>query len=68
MTKPAGYLVTQAAVDLLPDWARAMAGLKQSWPKQQAIRLAMQGLAQVLRSSVRNGASQRAKRRVGVVS
>lgn len=65
MTKPAGYLVTQAAVDLLPDWARAMAGLKQSWPKQQAIRLAMQGLAQVLRSSVRNGASQRAKRRVG---
>lgn len=65
MTKPAGYLVTQAAVDLLPDWARATAGLKQSWPKQQAIRLAMQGLAQVLRSSVRNGASQRAKRRVG---
>jgi len=65
MTKPAGYLVTQAAVDLLPDWARAMAGLKQSWPKQQAIRWAMQGLAQVLRSSVRNGASQRAKRRVG---
>lgn len=65
MTKPAGYLVTQAAVELLPDWAQAMAGLKLSWPRRQAVRLAMQGLAQVLRSSVRNGASQRAKRRVG---
>lgn len=65
MTKPAGYLVTQAAVELLPDWAQAIAGLKLSWPRRQAVRLAMQGLAQVLRSSVRNGASQRAKRRVG---
>src|SRR5690606_10914895 len=68
MTKPAGYLVTQAAVDLLPDWAQAMAGLKQSWPKQQGIRSGMRWLPKVHRSSRRNGASQRAKRRLSVVS
>src|SRR5690606_35746616 len=65
LTKPAGILVTQAAVDLLPDWAQAMAGIRYSWPRRQAIRLGMQGLAPVLRKSVRNGASHRARRRMG---
>lgn len=66
LTKPAAYLVTQAAIDLLPDWARNLAGLKQSFLHRQGVQLAMQALAPLLRNAIRNGASHRAKRRMGM--
>ena len=63
LTKPVGYLVSRAAIDLLPEWAAVMAGLRLSLPRRQLIRLAMDRIAPVLRAALRDGASQRARRR-----
>lgn len=65
ITKPVGFLVGRAAIDLLPDWAADMVGLRLSLPRRQLIRLAMHRVAPVLRAALRDGASQRARRRLG---
>ena len=61
-------LMSKAAVDLLPDWARSMSGLEQSAIQRAMVRSGMQTLARVLRWSIRNGASNRALRRVQGIS
>ncbi|WP_455385431.1 oxygenase MpaB family protein [Acidihalobacter prosperus] len=64
MADLARSLMSKAAVDLLPDWARSMAGVEQSAIQRAMVRSGMQTLARVLRWSIRNGASNRALRRV----
>jgi uncharacterized protein (DUF2236 family) len=49
MLRPFGELVTRAAVDLLPDWAAAMHGLRVAPSQRPAIRLGLQGVAAVTR-------------------
>lgn len=68
LTKPALYLITQAAIDLLPDWAQDFTRLRLSYPRRQAVRLGMRGLAPLIRGSLRNGVSHRAKRRMGIIA
>ncbi len=46
---PVQALVVQAAVDLLPDWARTMHGLRASWLTRPAVDAATFGLASTLR-------------------
>lgn len=57
-------LMSKAAVDLLPAWVQDMAGLEQSAIQRAMARSGMHALARVLRWSIRNGASNRALRRV----
>jgi len=64
LTRPVGYLVTQAAIDLLPDWAGELADLQLAYPQRQLIRAAVQSVAPLVRRAIRNGASHRAKRRM----
>jgi len=68
MTRPVRRLMTQAGVDLLPDWARELSGLQAGAVCQRLTRLGMRRLAPVLRWSIRNGASNRARRRMGVAA
>ena len=46
---PVQTLLTRAAIDLLPDWARRMHGLSGSWAARPAIGGATFGLASALR-------------------
>ncbi|MBV1790475.1 DUF2236 domain-containing protein [Marinobacterium sp. D7] len=64
MTSPVGYLMARAGIDLLPEWAQAMAGQSLSAPQRLLIRSSMHLLVPTLRWSIRNGASHRARRRV----
>jgi uncharacterized protein (DUF2236 family) len=64
MANLARSLMSTAAVDLLPEWVRSMSGLEQSAVQRATIRSGMRALARVLRWSIRNGASNRAWRRV----
>ncbi|GGB84173.1 hypothetical protein GCM10011352_07540 [Marinobacterium zhoushanense] len=64
MTRPVGYLMTRAGIDLLPGWAQAMAGQRLSTVHRLLIRSSMHLLVPTLRWSIRNGASHRARRRV----
>jgi uncharacterized protein (DUF2236 family) len=64
MADLARSLMSKAAVDLLPDWVRRMSGLEQSAIQRAAARSGMHALARTLRWSIRNGASNRALRRV----
>lgn len=66
LTRPMGYLMARAGLELLPDWAQALAGIQVSALQRTMIRGGMRTLAPALRWAIRNGASQRAKRRVGI--
>ncbi|NVK42187.1 MAG: DUF2236 domain-containing protein [Oceanospirillaceae bacterium] len=66
LTRPLGYLMTHAAIDLLPAWAGTMTGLRLSPVRRRLVRLGMGGLIPALRWSIRNGASHRSRRRMGI--
>ncbi|MCY0964556.1 oxygenase MpaB family protein [Parathalassolituus penaei] len=64
MARPVGYLMTQAGLSLLPDWAQDMARIRFSPRQQWLIDTGMKGLGGTLRWAIRNGASNRARRRM----
>ncbi len=64
VARPVGRLMTRAAIDLLPDWARSMTGLSHSALQVALTHAGMQQVAPTLRWALRNGASQRARRRM----
>ncbi|WP_221797192.1 oxygenase MpaB family protein [Oceanobacter mangrovi] len=64
LAQPVGYLMTRAGMDLLPDWARQMAGIELSGAQRWLINRGMGVLAPTLRWAIRNGASARARRRM----
>ncbi|KIH85401.1 oxygenase MpaB family protein [Pseudomonas batumici] len=66
LAQPFGSLIMQAGIDLLPDWAAEMLGQSQSPLQRQAIRAGVKRSAPLLRWAMRNGAAQRAKRRMGL--
>ncbi len=66
MTRPVGYLMTRAGLDLLPEWGRDMAGVRLSRSQRLLIHSGMQLLAPTLRWALRNGVSRRARRRMGM--
>jgi uncharacterized protein (DUF2236 family) len=49
LTEPLLRVTLQAGVDLLPDWARQMHGLKPSTPVRHAVRASALGIAGTLR-------------------
>ena len=66
LAEPMGKLMLKAGIDLLPDWASAMLGLRQGAVERRMIRLGLSNTAPVLRWAMRNGSAQRARRRMGV--
>lgn len=64
--RPVAGLMKLAAIDLLPDWARAHLALPMPAWKAQLARTGVAGVAPVLRWAVRNGSVHRARRRMGV--
>lgn len=56
----------RAGIDLLPPWAQEMLSLTLTPWQRHTARLAVQGIARVLRASVRNGAYHCAMRRMAV--
>ncbi|SIP89273.1 oxygenase MpaB family protein [Marinobacterium stanieri] len=66
LTRPAGYLMARAGIDLLPEWGREMAGIGLSPVQRNMVHAGMHVLVMTLRWALRNGVSRRAKRRVGL--
>lgn len=66
LTRPAGYLMARAGIDLLPEWGREMAGIGLSRSQRHMVNSGMQVLVMMLRWALRNGVSRRAKRRMGI--
>ncbi|MDR6355649.1 uncharacterized protein (DUF2236 family) [Pseudomonas psychrotolerans] len=66
LAKPFGKLMMSAGIDLLPDWASAELGFRQSPLQRRLIRTGIGATAPVLRWAVRNGSSHRARRRMGI--
>lgn len=64
LSQPVGQLLMRAGIDLLPPWAQDMLSLRQHPVKRHTARLAVHGVARVLRASVRNGAYHCAMRRM----
>jgi uncharacterized protein (DUF2236 family) len=64
--KPFGLLMTQAGIDLLPEWASAMLGLHQRPWQRRLVRAGVWRVAPILRWAMRNGAVHRARRRMGL--
>jgi uncharacterized protein (DUF2236 family) len=63
--RPAGVLMLNAGVDLLPDWAQAMLGLQRYAALRRAVaRPGVRLVAPVIRWALVNGVSKRARRRV----
>lgn len=65
LTAPAGYIMARAGLDLLPDWARQLADIRQRAPQRLLFRASMHAIARVLRWALRNGVRARATRRLG---
>ncbi|RJT15823.1 oxygenase MpaB family protein [Rahnella inusitata] len=65
LAKPAGRLLIQAGVDLLPEWASKQLGISLSPLKRQLVRFGTRRIARLLRWAVRNGSWHRAMRRMG---
>lgn len=57
-------VATQAAIDLLPDWAIRMHRLSMPDPARPLIRGGAQGIGKLLRWALRDGSARRAQRRV----
>ncbi|CAN7696782.1 oxygenase MpaB family protein [Aquipseudomonas alcaligenes] len=66
LAKPFGNLMMQAGIELLPTWALAMLGLRLPDWQRPLIRAGVQRTAPMLRWALRNGASVRARRRMGL--
>lgn len=66
LARPFGGLMMQAGIDLLPDWASDMLGVRQNPLQRKLIRASVNRSAPMLRWAVRNGSVQRAKRRMGL--
>ena len=64
LSQPVGQLMMHAGIDLLPPWAQQMLALRLSPRQRYSARLAVHGVAKVLRASVRNGAWHCAMRRM----
>ncbi|MGE7992681.1 oxygenase MpaB family protein [Pseudomonas sp. NPDC089554] len=64
LAEPVGKLMLNAGIDLLPTWAADMLDLHMGTLQRGAVRLGVEGAAPVLRWAMRNGSSQRAKRRM----
>jgi uncharacterized protein (DUF2236 family) len=63
--RPAGVLMFNAGVDLLPDWAQAMLGFQRYAVLRRAVaRPGVRLVAPVIRWALVNGVSKRARRRV----
>lgn len=60
---PFGRLMIEAGIDLLPDWAIRMHGLRPM--PRFAVRAGAQGLGRVMRWALRDGSARRARERVG---
>ncbi len=66
--RPAGLLMLNAGVDLLPDWAQAMLGFRRFTAVRRALaRPGVRLIAPVIRWALVNGVSKRARRRVAAV-
>lgn len=63
---PAGKLLTQAGIDMLPGWAQELFGQHIGPARSQLIRYAVRNLAPTLRWAVRSGAVHRARQRMGL--
>ena len=68
LARPFGDLMMKAGIDLLPDWASAMFGIRQNPLQRQLIRASVKRSAPMLRWAMRNGSVQRAKRRMGLLT
>ncbi|BBP85527.1 histidine kinase [Pseudomonas sp. Pc102] len=66
LAKPFGNLMMQAGIELLPTWAMTMLGLRLPDWQRPLIRAGVQRTAPMLRWALRNGASSRARRRMGL--
>ena len=66
LAKPMGALMMQAGIDLLPNWASEMLGVKQPALQRHLIRASVKRSAPVLRWAVRDGSIHRARRRMGL--
>jgi len=67
--RPAGVLMLNAGVDLLPDWARGMLGFSRYATVRRALtRPGVRLVAPVIRWALVNGVSRRARRRVAAVA
>ncbi len=64
LSQPVGRMMMRAGIDLLPPWAQAMLNLPMSALQRHSARIAVHGVARVLRASVRNGAYHCAMRRM----
>jgi uncharacterized protein (DUF2236 family) len=63
--RPAGALMLNAGVDLLPDWAQRMLGFERfAGARRVLVRPGVRIVAPVLRWALVNGVSKRARRRV----
>jgi uncharacterized protein (DUF2236 family) len=67
MARPIGKLMMQAGIELLPHWASALFGIRQTPLRRKLIRLGVNRSAPLLRWAVRNASIHRAKRRMGVL-
>ncbi|MDF0730837.1 oxygenase MpaB family protein [Pseudomonas entomophila] len=66
LAEPVGKLMLHAGIDLLPAWAADMLDLHLGSLQRRMVRLGVERTAPVLRWAMRNGSSQRAKRRMGI--
>jgi uncharacterized protein (DUF2236 family) len=65
LMRPAGALMLNAGVDLLPDWAQAMLGFERYAALRRTLtRPGVRLVAPVIRWALVNGVSKRARRRV----
>ncbi|MFN2993949.1 hypothetical protein ALQ63_00742 [Serratia plymuthica] len=64
LARPLGWLVMQAGIDLLPDWAQRQFDFYPGTLRRRLVRAGVGGVGKVLRASMRNGSYQRAVRRI----
>jgi len=64
LARPLGWLVMQAGIDLLPDWAQRQFDFYPGTLRRRLVRVGVGGVSKVLRASMRNGSYQRAVRRI----
>lgn len=64
LSQPVGRGMMVAGIDLLPDWAQQMLAIPINPLQRRTARVAVNGVARVLRASVRNGAYHCAMRRM----
>ncbi|MEN0616601.1 oxygenase MpaB family protein [Klebsiella indica] len=64
LSQPVGRIMMCAGIDLLPSWAQEMLHLPMRPARRHGARIAVHGIARILRASVRNGAYHCAMRRM----